>query len=289
MARITTAVRPVAAPTGRTADDKAIHCTIAGTTVRIEGLPAVPRRRIANLLQAFATPEPVADPKLRLRVKRQKGGNWSLTVNDEETPAACGLFACLLPHIEVQAVRQAVAATSGAVFHGGALTRGVSTVLLLGPSGAGKTTLTLGLMGRGWAAYTDDAALMDVASLEMHAFPRCFHVMPWSLDVLPAAPELEWIEGMNGFARPRAWAKNTRQPTTIIVVERDTARPSALSPITQGEAAGTLLGESMPTTLPKSRLAVTAVRLAAQARQCLQLNNNDLAAALDLIEGACPP
>jgi hypothetical protein len=287
MARTTTRAEAVARD--HTVDDRAIHCAIAGTTVRIEGLPAVPRRRIASLLQAFASPEPAADPMLRLRVKRQKGGNWTLIVNDEETPAACGLFACLLPHVEVQAIRYAVAATDAAVFHGGALTRGASTVLLLGPSGAGKTTLTLGLVGRGWMPYTDDAAMVDVASLTLRAFPRCFHVLPWSLSVLPAAPELKWIEGMSGFARPLSWANDIRRPTAIIVVERDTARPSALNPITQGEAAGALLGESMPTALPKSRLAATSARLAAQVRQCLQLNNNDLAEALDLIEGACPP
>jgi hypothetical protein len=283
----TTLVTQPSAP-ARPAGIKEINCYIAGATVRIEGLPAAVCRRLARVLAPFVTPALEDAPTVRLQVRRRGRANWTLYVDDAETPAACGAFACLLPHVELQAISSALATSDvGAVFHGGALMLGDSTVLLVAPSGSGKTTLTLGLMGRGWEPYTDDAAVIDVSSLTLRTFPRCFHASPGVLALLPIAPQLEWIEGMAGYVRPREWAQVTKPPTTIVLVERDCTRPSTLVPVNRAEAAAALLNGAMRSAIPSASLAAVAARLAAQARQCVRLNNNELPTALDLIEGAC--
>jgi hypothetical protein len=193
-----------------------------------------------------------------------------------------------LPTIERRAVTMALDATKDtAIVHAAALSRGPSTVLLLAPSGSGKTTLTLGLIGRGWAPFGDDLSLISTASLRVRPFPRCFHVAPASMQALRSTPELEWSRVLSTYARPEHWAESEHQPTTILLIERDPERPTALSPVeTQAEAAGAILDATVHNQVAGSELARVAVRLAAQARRCDRLNNGVLEEALDLIEAA---
>jgi hypothetical protein len=162
----------------------------------------------------------------------------------------------------------------------------MDTVFLLGISGTGKTTLTLGLMGRGWEQFSDDVALVDVQSLDVRAFPRCFHVSAATLAVLPARPPLERAGGLAGYLRPLKWADGAGQPSTIVVVTRDLQRPSTMQLLSQAEAAGALLEATIRNQLPGSDRARVAVRLASAARSCRALNNVSLTTSLDLIEEA---
>ena len=264
----------------------ALHCRIAGALISIECLPLPLAARLAQLLQPFVVAPADAEPLLRLQVARRGRGLWSVHAADGPEEVA-GRIGRILAHLEWRAVSAAVGATSGcAVIHGATLAQGSSSVLLLAPSGAGKTTLTLGLMGRGWEPYADDLSLVDAATLAVTALPRCFHVDGASLALLPTLPELESAGTLAGYLRPRHWAAAARQPQTIVLVERDPQRRSALSPMTQAEAAGALLGGAIRNQLSHSQLARIAVRLAAHARGCFRLNNGALAEALDLIEAA---
>ena len=265
-----------------------LDCCIAGLLVRIEGLPAPLRARLARLMGRLTAPPASAptEPALHLRVARRGRGDWTVRVDDGEPEAFHTLFR-LLTYLEWCAVTGALNATSDlAAVHGATLTRGDTTVLLLARSGHGKTTLTLGLMERGWEPLSDDVTLIDAATLRARAFPRCFHIDKSALARLRERSDLEWPGTLALYVRPNGWAEEERQPTAIVLVERDPRQPTALSPVTQAEAAGAILGATVHNQLSGPELARVAVRLASQAWGCYRLNNGVLAEALDLIEAA---
>lgn len=265
-----------------------LDCRIAGSRVRVEGIPPPLRARLARLLQPFVIPsdDAAAGPLVRLQVHRRAGTHWVARSagGDEEVD---GNISRLLMYLEWRLVDTALGATADlTVIHGAALSRGTATLLLVGPSGTGKTTLTLGLMGRGWQPFGDDIALVDTASLRVRAFPRCFHVEKPSLGLLPAPPTLEWPGTLLDYARPVRWADSPQPPTLLVVAGRDLDRPHAWARLTQAEAAGAILNQTMANQVSASRLAQVAVRLAAGARGCYRLNNVELPTTLDQIETA---
>lgn len=261
-------------------------CRIAGSDIRIDGLPGPVAARLAHLLRPFVSEPGAAEPLLRLQVERQGLGSWHVCAEDGAVESA-GRIGRILAHLEWRAVATAMGATAAcAVVHGATLARGDSSVLLLAPSGSGKTTLALGLMARGWEPFADDLSLVDATTLAVTALPRCFHVDDATLSLLPTRPEVEAPVTLVGYARPRHWATGMRRPETIVLVERDPDCATTLFPITQAEAAGAILGGAIRNQVSHSQLAHIAVRLAASARGCFRLNNGTLAASLDLIETA---
>ncbi|HJV25807.1 MAG TPA: hypothetical protein VJ673_08965 [Aromatoleum sp.] len=57
--------------------------------------------------------------------------------------------------------------------HAAALYKNSSLVLLIAPSGMGKTTLSLALLDRGYVLATDDVTLFDLEMGQLMPFPRC--------------------------------------------------------------------------------------------------------------------
>jgi hypothetical protein len=279
--------------------DGILDCRIAGPLVRIEALPPGVWARTADLFRPFVVKQDVhdiAEPVARFRVIRRGGGDWiarQFDVNghpvgtEDRRMQAGGRIGNLLAMLEWRAMDAALAATDQyAVVHAAALRHGVDTVFLLGRSGVGKTTLTLGLMGRGWQQFSDDVAPVDTQSLEVRAFPRCFHVDAATIVALPVRPPLEKVGGLATYLRPVTWADGAGRPSAIVVVERNPKLPTTMHPLSQAEAAGALLEATIRNQLPGSERTRVAVRLAAEARSCRALNNMSLTTSLDLIEEA---
>ncbi len=137
-----------------------------------------------------------------------------------QTPTLCHWGNCteIIQFCEWWLFAEAVAAhTDGCQLHGGAVANEHGVVLLLAPSGYGKTTLTLALMARGFVSYTDDIILLDPHTLEVQPFPRCFHVDAGTIRVIQQLsskegyeiPSLDCLEMENTlsetFYRPRQW------------------------------------------------------------------------------------
>jgi len=64
------------------------------------------------------------------------------------------------------------------LLHGALVSRDGAALFISGESGAGKTTLSLALSGRGFHVETDDVALLESSSATFHPIPRCFHLIP---------------------------------------------------------------------------------------------------------------
>src|SRR5262249_9413801 len=162
---------------------------------------------------------------------------------------------------------------------------GDAVLLLAAESGSGKTTLTLGLAQRGWQPLADDIALVELATLGVQVFPRCFHVDAFTRATIADPAQFEFPGGLADYARPCHWAAGGGRPTAIVLVTRDIAQPTTLAPVTQAEAAGALLAGAIRNPLSLSEQARVAVELVAGARGCWRLNNHDLTEALHLLNG----
>jgi hypothetical protein len=74
--------------------------------------------------------------------------------------------------------------------HAGAVEIGGRAVVMSGPSGRGKSTLTLGLLRQGAGWLTDELALIAPDAPTILPFPRGLHVRPATLELLP---ELDFL------------------------------------------------------------------------------------------------
>jgi hypothetical protein len=265
--------------------ESVVTLRICGESLAIAGLPSELQERFRALMLPFAAEFDPTDAIHQLQVKQQ--GSDMAIVRDGKVVAAYGDAHLLLTQLEWHAVTAALEATEAYVaVHGAALARGPAAVLLLAESGAGKTTLTLGLMRRGWQPLADDIVLIDPEKLAIQAFPRCFHVDDSTRELVTDDALIEWPGLVPGYARPRHWAEGRHSPHTILLVERCPTYPSRLRGLTLAEAAAAIGTNALRGRLARSELAKIAVRMATGATGGGRLSNGHLDDALDLIESA---
>ena len=165
--------------------------------------------------------------------------------------------------------------------HGAALAdpSGTLSVLVLGESGVGKTTLTLALMAQGFRPFTDDVILLDPETLAPRTFERAFHVDRTTralVDVLPHDPAWE-VPGMpEGYFMPASWARDPLPVGAIIVPKAHNHERPLLVGLPVAEAATTLLTFSGSLERAPVLALKTAARLTATA-PCYALYGGALA------------
>lgn len=94
----------------------------------------------------------------------------------------------VVDHVEPEIVNQAVRESVGLLWiHGACLMRDEDCILLVGDTGTGKTTLSLGLVSRGFRLLTDDIILIDLSRRQIIPMPRCPKIRPPAPDALRAA------------------------------------------------------------------------------------------------------
>jgi hypothetical protein len=263
--------------------ESAVTLHICGESLAIAGLPGELRERFSALMRPFAAEFDPATATHQIEVRRQDGE--MAIVRDSKIVASYGDPILLLTQLEWHTVTTALEATETYLpVHGAALTRDGATVLLLAESGGGKTTLTLGLMGRGWQPLADDIVLIDAETLAIQPFPRCFHVDDSTRSLTMNEALVEWPGTVQGYTRPLQWADSPQRPRTILLVERCPSCPSRLHGVTLAEVAAAIGNNSIRGRLPRSQVAQIAVRLATGASAGGRLRNGHLDNALDLIE-----
>ena len=276
-----------APPAASRDESPTIYARVFAATVAVEGLPAALARRMALLLKPFLVPADEQAVTHHTRIVYDVGARCWYLYNGATCLSYAETDDELLGLTEWFVVHCGVAACADTVLiHGAALHRAGATLVLVGDSGAGKTTLTLGLLARGWLPYGDDVTPVDPITLQVRAFPRYFHVDAATLDMFAGVRVLRRPRVPAGHAAPRLWASVPAQPTTVVVMGRDPQQPAAIAPITRAEAAGALLHAAMETAMPRGDVAHIAARIAATVTECYRLNNGELQATLDLLETA---
>ncbi len=79
------------------------------------------------------------------------------------------------------------------ILHGGAVAIGDQAVLVLGPSGTGKSTMTAELCHQGGRILTDDVVVMDTSASTIRVLPGVPLLKLWP-DAVDDAPEGTWTE-----------------------------------------------------------------------------------------------
>jgi hypothetical protein len=153
-------------------------------------------------------------------------------------------------------------------------------ILVSGPAGAGKSTLTLALLEAGCACLGDDAVFLSFRPGEpaVLAFPRPFHVAPRTAEAFPRIAALLDDFLPSGEKRRldprRAWPGRERatidQPATLLLPCITGAPGTVVEPVGSAEALGELVESSafvVVDGLPGGREHLAALtRIADEAR-----------------------
>lgn len=156
--------------------------------------------------------------------------------------------------------------------HAAVVVRDGRATALAAPSGTGKTTTLLRLLGRGWRPLAEDLSWLDPATGTLHGWDRGLRL--WQDGVERMGPELagaEWSTDSDG-KRFLPWdalgvERVTRaRLTRVIVLERDASRPTGLEPLAPRDAVR-VLWQAMGVPLSADVRASVSEHVARMARE----------------------
>jgi hypothetical protein len=161
-----------------------------------------------------------------------------------------------------------------------------SGLVLAGKSGVGKSTLTLGLMLRGYAPFSDDVTMVNPDGFELQPFPRAFHVDDRTWELLrplsgpllradPATPA--------GYFCPPQWAHRHVPIRSIVFPEYQAGRTPELMPMSRAEAVAAIV-ENTGTLHRSSRLALSTAAHIAEDVPCYRFRVGDLAESVAMLQ-----
>ena len=177
--------------------------------------------------------------------------------------------------------------------HAGAVARAGRALIVAGPGGTGKTTMTLALAARGFEILSDELAVLDPVAGAILPYRRNVHVRP-------GTPEL--VDGLASLAdRPReqlgggiAWAiphaelgslpdAEPRPLAGVVLLEpwAETALP-AVAPVRSSLAAVELLRGTWAASVD-FRTSLAAVADAIHGVPCVRLSPSDPMRSADLV------
>jgi hypothetical protein len=193
------------------------------------------------------------------------------------------LLDCVFPRVYRRALE--LAALKGwSRFHGATVGFAGRRLALVGPSGAGKTTLAIGLLARGGTVEGDESFLTDGA--DVVAVTRRFHVKPESLPVLPEAPWLaavpptspENLRMVDPTEHGLPWVLRSG-PLDHLVLVRPTDGASSIEPAVATAAVQELIGQAFPLVEARRDIVSRASGLASSAPVHVLYRGHDARAA----------
>jgi hypothetical protein len=198
--------------------------TLLGTPFRCHGVPAGLATDLSALLRGFPPVDPSAEAV-----------ELSLRAGEDATAA----------QIEYYLVNEAIARAQGRwILHAGAVETPRGVCLIIGESGAGKTSLNLWLLSGGLRLVTDDLCPILHGSLTAERFPRALHMdCEYSPLLLARIPPRPPSYPADYYPFPDASDGTPTPPpiTDLLVLQRGPRPEGELEPLSQSEAAHHLL------------------------------------------------
>jgi hypothetical protein len=134
--------------------------------------------------------------------------------------------------------------------HGAVVVDGAGAVIVLGDTGAGKSTLAVSALRLGWSVVTDDIAWVaatDDGPLTISGFPKPLHAPPEILDGLPVEADRVVDDPRERFVlRTGLSADDVAHPIHGIVIVRHGAAAATLVPFPTGPRLLTMVMRSFP-------------------------------------------
>jgi hypothetical protein len=176
-----------------------------------------------------------------------QGNRWDLVV-DGQIEATCEL-ASLAAEVERLLLQNVVPATPHLLtLHAAALQRDGRTLLLAGPSGAGKTTLSLALARAGWSFGSDEIVLVGRDfNLRPLPLPPCIKADAFGL-IETWFPELRSSSEHERYGRivkylPIKSAPLPALPGSVVFIRFDPGGATEIQPVAQFSALERLLAQ----------------------------------------------
>lgn len=224
-------------------------------------------------------------------------GRYRLTL-DDDVLLEDAERALVVPTIVWAVNQHAVHSVERAVLvHAGAVARGERAALLVGASGAGKTTLTAHLLTAGFAYLTDEAVPFDAETGRVGTYAKPLKLEPGAFALVPAAappPDLVPYE-LDTWHVPPDRLSRTRPAAGVrahaVVALAHGAAPTAIGPASRAATLVLLAEQSFNLETLGADGFSALVRLVAQCC-CARLEVGDLAptaALVDALLGAPVP
>lgn len=178
------------------------------------------------------------------------------------------------------------------LLHAGVVSRNGAGIILPGPSGSGKSSLTLALVGLGYSYLSDEFAAVEPSTGEVHAFPKPISIKNTSVfpelasrKDLWSGPEENYEEAV-WYIHPEDVVPNSvgrQAPIRYIIFPRyDASAPLTLQSISPSDAIKELINNSINfSSLGKGGLHILA-RLVREA-ECYTLLTNGIGPAVEVI------
>lgn len=265
----------------------AIRRMVGGQLVDVRVEHPDDRVAVEAVLRGFTPGDPAASADQVTVIARAADGLWTVGDGVTVTHQAVTLENALLA-LEWRMVSDLLARNRQRFhLHGAALAdpSHTLTVLVLGDSGVGKTTLTLALIAQGFQPFADDVVLLDPDSALPERFPRAFHVDDATRAlVAPLFGGADWEEpGLpDGYCLPRTWAP-TPLPVGAIILPKGYGHPVPLL-MGQSVAAAALAVLTHTSTLETApALALRAAARLTASAPAYALWSGDVATSVDVV------
>ena len=245
---------------------------------------------LAQLLGALALPEQPAAWYSLLHRSGTTRDEYTLYFGPEclnRSANAHEAVSWLLHHVNRQAIESC---TGQLVVHAAAAESDGRALLLPAPPGSGKSTLVAGLVRAGLRYLTDDAAALDVSSLEVRPYPKPISIKPGSQpslrDVEPLGPDGAHSAGADWWVSASSIRGNSvaaaAQPALVIAPSYVAGATTSLSAMRAAETV-MVLAENSFNLLSHGEAGL--VVLARVARRCegYRLVVGDLGVACRLV------
>ncbi len=179
--------------------------------------------------------------------------------------------------------------------HASSLEMDGRALILPGSPGRGKSTLTAGLLARGWSYLCDEFALVDPDTLMVHPFPRALCMKEASFDVverlgLPLyrkTPYYKVTKGRVGFLNPlEIRADVVGKPSCVRWVVFPQYIPGAtptLEPMTRSQGAYALARQCFNFPVYEA-LAVDILTDVVRSADCYRLVSGEIGKTCDLLD-----
>jgi len=235
-------------------------------------------------------------PEARAVLTVERGDAGYVVSDNGDELARVGSAEAVLDVVFTRAYRRALelASLKGWLrVHGAVVAPGGRRMAVVGPAGAGKSTLTVDMLRRGQAIEGDESFLVRDGSVL--TVPRRLHVKPGTVALLPDAAWLRdaplldplAVRAVDPTDHGHPWALGT-EPVSAMVALRRTDGPSAIEPLSAGEAARELIEQAFPLTESRAAIVREAAAVAAAAPAFVLSAGPDLRAAELLGAPVCP-
>lgn len=181
------------------------------------------------------------------------------------------------------------------IIHSAVVAKGDTLVILPGKPGAGKSTLCAALVGEGWRLFSDELALVDTNTLQVHPVVRPISLKNKSIDVITERyPQFEAASRIqtsskgivSHFPAPKESLALMSQPlaaTHMVFPQFDSSAQCEISQVGQGEAMLSVIDDCFNYN-PLGKKGFETLSHLMASIECYSLHYGDLDTALSFME-----